>query len=347
MSTIQIGHRTVGPGHPCYVIAEAGSNHNRDFETAKRLIDAAVEAGCDAVKFQTYSADTLYSKRTPRFTYLAGRDEDTWDIIRKAELPREWQKPLFDYATAKGIHWLSTPTDRAGVDELDAIGVPAFKISSYEAVDLPFVRYVASKGRPMIISTGMCTAREIGDVYGACWDMDNDAVAFLQCASLYPAPCHIANLRFIPEWSCTYDGLLGYSDHTLGWHIPLAAVAMGACIIEKHFTLDRTSPGPDHAFALEPGELKAMVSQIRDVEAAMGDGDKTGPAPEEQDMYLKARRSVVSACYIPSGTVITAEMLTSKRPGHGIPAKDITLVVGRVAKADIPEDEVVEWRVLR
>lgn len=343
MSIININSHPVGPGHPTLIIAEAGANHNRDLDMAKQLIDVAAEAGADAVKFQTFSAKTLYSRYTPKFSYLEsqGEQKDTYSIIENAELPRVWQKLLMEYAAYRGILWLSTPTDRAGVDELDTLGVPAFKISSYEAVDLPFVRYVAAKGKPLIISTGMCNGAELWDILDACHDVGNYDVAFLQCTSLYPAPYHLANLRAIPLLQELYSVPAGLSDHTNGWHIPVAAVALGACIIEKHFTLDRTLPGPDHRHSLEPHELTAMVQQIRDVEAAMGDGRKTGPAPEEREMFQKARRSVVATCDIPAGTVIIPEMVTTKRPGYGIPARDIATVWGRVAQVDIREDEVI------
>lgn len=346
-SVINIGGHLVGPGHPTLVIAEAGSNHNRDLVMAKRLIDVAATAGADAVKFQCFSADKLYSKYTPKFSYLEaqGEQKETWDIIKDAELPREWQQELFDYATANGLIWLSTPTDREGVDQLEAIGVPAYKISSYEAVDLPFVKYVTSKGKPMIISTGMCSNNEVADIINTVHSVVGDEwqhfLAFLQCTSLYPAPYHLVNLKWVPAIGQLM--VTGLSDHTTGIHIPVAAVALGACIIEKHFTLDRNLPGPDHPHSLEPDELAQMVRQIRDVESAMGDGRKTGPAPEEQEMFQKARRSVVAACDIPAGTTITADMVTSKRPGYGVPAKDIDKVIGMTTSVSILEDQVITW----
>lgn len=348
MSHIQIGSRTIGPGQRTFVLAEAGSNHNRSFELAIALIDAAAKAGADAVKFQTFSAKNLYSKYTPKFTYLEGlgHSKDTYSIIEDAETPREWQKPLMEYAASRGILWLSTPTDREGVDELDALGVPAFKISSYEAIDLPFVEYVASKGKPMIISTGMCSEEELMDIAFTCHRQRNYAIALLQCTSLYPAPYHLSNLRAI---NVIHEGLgpvSGLSDHTLGIHIPVAAVALGASIIEKHFTLDRNLPGPDHPHSLEPHELEEMIRQIRDVESALGDGRKTGPAPEEAEMFQKARRSVVATQDIPAGTTITESMVTTKRPGYGIPARDLRKVYGRVARVDIREDEVLTWEMV-
>lgn len=345
MNPIRIGNHLIGPGNPTFVIAEVGSNHGGNMNQAKRLIDIAADAGADAVKFQTYSARTLYSRYTPQFTYLEeqGHSKSTWDIIHDAELPREWQAPLADYAQLRGILFISTPTDRDGVDQLEAIGVPAYKISSYEAIDLPFVEYVARKGKPMIISTGMCSTQEIQDILNTCYNVGNRAVALLQCTSLYPAPYHLANLRAIPLMQEAHDVPVGLSDHTPGIHIPMASIALGSCIIEKHFTLNRTLPGPDHPHSLEPDELRAMIQQIRHVEVALGDGGKRGPAPEEQEMFVKARRSVVAAVDIMAGAVITADMVMSKRPGYGIPARDIVQVVGRIAQRDIREDEVIEW----
>lgn len=314
---------------------------------ARRLIDVAVAAGADAVKFQTYSAKTLYTRNTPRFRYLEGvSDQDTWELIRSVELPRSWQGELATYARERGILFMSTPFDRAAADELGALGVPAFKIASYEAIDLPLIRYVAAKGKPMFISVGMCHYGEIQAAIQACAEVGNDQVALLQCVSLYPAPVGLTNLRAIPTLANAFHVPVGLSDHSTGIHVPVAAAALGACAVEKHFTLDRTLPGPDHPFALEPDELTTMCGQIREVEAALGDGVKRGPAPEELEMYRQARRSLVSACSIRAGARIAPEMLTTKRPGHGIPPAYFDLVVGRTARQDIPEDEVITWEMV-
>lgn len=344
--TIKIGSRSIGTGHLTFLIAEVGSNHCQDLSIARRSIEAAVEAGADAVKFQSFNAARLYSKYTPRFSYLeaAGDQRETQDIIKGCELPAEWQSELKEYTESLGAIWLSTPTDRQAVDELDALGVSAYKISSFEAMDLPFVRYVASKGKPLIISTGMCTQAEINRIVTTCWDVGNQNMVLLQCTSLYPAPYRLCNLKAIDEMRKLAE--VGYSDHTLGIHIPVAAVALGASVIEKHFTIDRNLPGPDHAHSLEPLEFAEMVRQIWDVESALGDGQKRGPAPEEIEMYQKARRSVVATCGIPAGTVITPEMVTTKRPGYGIPARDLEKVYGCVAKQDIREDAVMKWEMV-
>jgi len=313
----------------------------------KELIDVAAEAGADAVKFQTYSAETLYSKKTPRFSYLEGvSDQDTWDLIKAIELPREWQAELAARAAARGIRFLSTPFDHRAVDELAALDVPAYKIASFEIVDLPLVGYAASKGRPLIISTGLASYEDIADALGACRAEGNGEVILLQCASLYPAPPARMNLRAMATMRRAFAVPVGLSDHSLGIHVASAAVALGASVVEKHFTLDRKMPGPDHPFAVEPGELRDMIRQIRDVEAAMGDGLKLGPAPEEEEMHQKARRSLIAARAIPRGTAIERSMIAIKRPGFGIRPKFVDLVVGRVAKVDIEEDTVLTWEML-
>jgi sialic acid synthase SpsE len=341
------GGRWVGDGAPCFVIAEAGANHNRDLTMARELIAVAAEAGADAVKFQTYSAETLYSRHTPRFTYLEGvSDKSTWDLIKSIELPRDWQPLLAEEARRRGILFMSTPFDHRAVDELQALDVPAFKIASFEIVDLPLVRRAAATGKPLIISTGLADLEDIQDAVAACEAAGNRQVALLQCASLYPAPPARVNLRAMATMRQAFGVPTGLSDHTLGIHVPVAAVALGAAVIEKHYTLSRTLPGPDHPFAVEPAELTAMVRQIRDVEAALGDGRKGPPHPDEVEMHQKARRSLVAARAIPKGTRIEADMLAIKRPGFRIKPKYASLVVGRTARADIEEDAVLTWELL-
>jgi N,N'-diacetyllegionaminate synthase len=347
MPRVRIGDREVGDGEACFVVAEAGANHNRDLGMGKQLIDVAKDAGADAVKFQTYSAETLYSKKTPRFSYLEGvSDKETWDLIKAIELPREWQGELAGHAAKRGICFLSTPFDHRAVDELHALAMPAYKIASFELVDLPLISYAAAKGRPMILSTGLASYEDIADALQACAAAGNRDVILLQCASLYPAPPRRVNLRAMATMRRAFGVPVGLSDHSLGIHVAAAAVALGACVIEKHFTLDRRLPGPDHPFAVEPGELKEMIRQIREVEAALGDGFKRGPAPEEEEMHQKARRSMVAERAIAKGTEIERSMIAIKRPGFGIRPKFIDLVVGRVAKIDIEEDSVLTWDML-
>lgn len=348
MSVVSIGDRLVGEGHPCYVIAEAGSNHNRDLDTARRLIDVSVKAGADAVKFQTYSGATLYSSKTPQFDYLASlTDKKPHELLDDISLPRDWQPVLAQHCREAGIEFLSSPFDRQAVDELDALDVAAFKIASFELVDLPFLRYVGGKRRPLVLSTGMATMGEIEEAIEAAREGGAEDFCLLQCASLYPAPPSIVNMRTIVTMKAAFGVPVGFSDHTRGVHVAPAAVALGADLVEKHITLDRSHPGPDHSFAIEPGELTDLVTHIRDVEAALGDGIKRGPSDEEAaEMYTKARRSVVAARRIPAGTRITREMLTVKRPGFGIKPKYIDTLVGRTASVDIDEDEVVTWELV-
>ncbi len=348
MTSIAIGGKRVGGGAACYVIAEAGANHNRDFDLARRLIDAAADAGADAVKFQTYSGRTLYSTKTPRFDYLGELGaQPAHELLESIALPREWQPRLAEHSRDRGIEFLSSPFDRQAVDELDALDVAALKIASFELIDHTLVRYAAATKRPLILSTGMATLAEIDEAIAAARDAGADQIALLQCASLYPSPPSIMNLRTIPAMRAAFGMPVGLSDHTTGTHVASASIALGAALIEKHFTLDRTMTGPDHPFAIEPAELRTLVAHVRDVEAAMGDGYKRGPSPEEaNEMYAKARRSIVAACAIPSGTPITAEMLCVKRPGYGIAPKFLEAVVGRTARIDIDEDDIVMWEMV-
>jgi N-acetylneuraminate synthase/N,N'-diacetyllegionaminate synthase len=336
------GKRKIGEESPCFIIAEIGANHNRSLSLAKEMIDAAAEAKADAVKFQIYSAETLYSRKTPRHS---GYGKNLFDLIKEIETPRTWLPELAGYCAEKGTLFFATPFDNSAVDELDEVS-SFFKIASFELVDLPLLRYCASKGKPMIISTGLANMEEIEDAFLACREAGNDQVAFLQCASMYPAPPSIMNLRSMKTIRRAFGVPTGLSDHTRGIHISVAAAAMGASIIEKHFTLDRTMEGPDHPFAIEPDELKELVRQIRDVETALGDGRKLGPTIEEMEFYEKARRSVHAAVDIPAGTVITEEMLICKRPGYGVRPKLLPLLTGRRALRDIAADEWITWEMV-
>ena len=345
---MEIAGRRIGAGAPCYVIAEAGANHNRDLDMARALIDVAADAKADAVKFQVYSGKTLYSTKTPRFKYLEGIDDkETHEILEAAAMPREWLPELAGYARSKEIQFFATPFDAAAVDELADVGVPCFKIASFELVDLELIAAVAARGLPVILSTGMATYGEVEDALGAARRAGAEDVALLRCASLYPAPPHVMNLNAMATMRQAFGVPVGLSDHTEGIHVPVAAAALGMEIIEKHFTLDRSLPGPDHPFAIEPDELRAMVSGIRDVEAALGHGRLEGPSEEEAgEMYQLARRSIIAATDIPAGTVITREHLTVKRPGFGIAPKHIGIVVGRTAKVDIEFDDIVTWEMV-
>jgi sialic acid synthase SpsE len=344
--SFEIAGREIGPDKPCYVIAEAGSNHNRDFGIARELIEVAHDAGADAVKFQVYSGSSLYSARTPSFEYLDD-DRPVQEILEEASLPRDWIPRLAAECEQRQLTFLATPFDDRAIAELDAAGVPAFKIASFEIVDLELIRKVAERGRPVILSTGMATYGEIDDAIQAAVAGSAEAIALLRCASLYPASPEIMNLRAMRTMRIAYRVPVGLSDHTTGIAVPTGAAALGMDILEKHFTLDRTMQGPDHRFALEPDELRAMISAVHEVEAALGTGRIDGPSEEERrEMYALARRSVVAVSDIPAGTVITREQLTVKRPGWGIPPKQIEMLVGRTARRQIEADDVITWDMI-
>jgi sialic acid synthase SpsE len=348
-ASFEIGGRPVGAGHPTYVIAEAGANHNRDLAIARELIDVAAEAGADAIKFQTYSGESLYSSKTPGFEYLApiSGDKPPSELLEEIALPREWQEGLRDHAVERGIAFFSSPFDEQAVAELDALGVPAMKIASFEIVDPVLIAAAARTGRPLLISTGMATLGEIEDALRDASAAGATEVGLMQCTSVYPAPAERANLRAMETMRAAFGLPVGLSDHTTGIAAPIAAAALGAAFVEKHFTLDRTMEGPDHPFALEPDELKAMVAGVREAQAALGDGQKRGPSPEEeQEMYGLARRSLIVVGDHPAGTVLTEEMLTRKRPGFGIAPRDLEKVLGRSLRVAVEHDDVLTWEML-
>jgi sialic acid synthase SpsE len=347
-SSFALGTHTIGPGEACYVIAEIGANHDRDWDTATRLIDEAVAAGADAVKFQTYSGDRIYSRKTPKFEYLAPiTDKSPAELLEEISLPREWQAPLAEYARERGIHFFSSPFDHEAVDELAAIGVALMKIASFEIVDLPLIRHAAETGVPLLLSTGMATLGEIEDALAAALEGGAPAVGLMQCTSVYPAPPAAINLRAMETMRQAFGVPIGFSDHSTGLAVPIAAAALGACFIEKHFTLDRTRVGPDHSFAVEPPELRQLVDGIRDAQAALGDGHKSGPTPEESvEMYRLARRSLIITRDLPAGTRLERDMLTVKRPGYGVAPKDLDHVIGRTLRIDVEADEILTWEML-
>jgi len=339
---VKIGEKIIGEGYPTYIIAEIGSNHNKDKKIAKKMIDEAAKAGVDAVKFQTFRAEKLYSKKTPKFS------KDTvkpFDLIKSIEIPREWHKDLLSYAGNKGLDFLSSPFDYEAVDELDKIGVIAFKIASFEIVDLELIKYVAKKKKTIILSTGMANLGEIEDAINTIKSQGNDDIILMHCNSLYPTPVNVVNLNAIETMYSAFKVPVGFSDHTLGTNIAIAAVTKGAKVIEKHFTLDRTMSGPDHSFAIEPHELKKLVTEIRDVEKALGNGMKHR-SDDEDEMFEKGRRSIIAAIDIPKGIRIKREMLVIKRPGYGIKPKFIDIVAGKTTKKDIKADEWITWDMI-
>jgi len=339
-----IGRRKVGDRQPCFVIAEIGSNHNQSLDLAYEHIDAAIYAGADAVKFQTFRASQHYSRFTPGFSYL--NNQDTWSLIRSLEINREWHTLLKQYAESKGVEFFSSPCDVEAIDELAALDVCAYKVASFDLPDSGLIAHMAKNTKPVILSTGMADMRDIQAGVEACRSIGNERIVLLQCTSLYPAPAGLSNLAAMRTMRESFGVLTGYSDHTQGDHIPLAAVALGACMIEKHFTLSRKLPGPDHSFGIEPSELKEMVRKLREIEMAMGDGIKNGPRLEEQEMYEKGRRSLHAARDINAGEKIGEEDLIVKRPGLGVSPRERNLVVGRMARESIPADHWISWNML-
>lgn len=344
---VKIGSQLVGPGHRTYVIAEAGANHNRDLPTALRLIDVASEAGADAVKFQTYTAEGLYSRHTPTMSYLregglVSETETVWDLIKRVEIPWEWHKQLARHATDAGIHFLSTPFQESAVDVLEAIDVPAYKIASYEVTHLPLIERCARTGRPLLISTGMASLGDVERALDTAQAAGATEIVLLHCAINYPPRFEDLNLRAIPTMAAAFEVPIGWSDHTPGHTADVVAVALGACMVEKHFTLDRDQVGPDHPFALEPGELRAMVDAIRETEDSLGTGVKR-MTEAEAEMHRLGRRSLVAARELQAGHVLTAADIEIKRPGTGIPVHEMHAVIGRTLRTSVVEDEPLTW----
>lgn len=347
MDNFLIGNRKVGKDAPVFIIAEVGSNHNRDLNQAKKLIEIAAEAEADAVKFQTYSAETLYSKKTPNPNYLEGKMEQksVWQLIKDIELPREWQGEIADYSRSHDLMFLSTPFDYKAIEELEKLNMLAYKIASFEIVDLPFLKKIAETKKPIILSTGMASLGDIEDAINAIREINDVPVALLHCAINYPPPFEDLNLRAIKTLEKVFQVPVGYSDHTMSVTIPAVCVALGACIIEKHYTLDRSLKGPDHKFSLEPDELKLMVKNIRETETSLGSTLKF-MAKSEENLYKLARRGIIARKKIPKGKVIEKSDLIIKRPGYGIAPKFMNIVIGRTAKKDIDEDDIITWDMI-
>lgn len=345
---IKISDRLIGPHQPCFIIAEAGVNHNGDPALARKLVDVAADAGADAVKFQTFRAERIVSADAPKAEYqlqTTDKAESQLDMLRRLELPAEAHRELFECCRKRNILFLSTPFDEQSADFLEELGVAAFKIGSGDLTNLPFLTYVSGKGLPLIVSTGMSTLAEVEAAVEAIGAAGNRDVVLLQCVSNYPADAADVNLRAMQTMSAAFGVPVGYSDHTLGIEVAGAAVAMGACVIEKHFTLDRGLPGPDHRASLEPDEMKAMVAGIRKVESALGDGQKR-PAASEANTAVVARKSLVAARDITAGTVLTEAMIAMRRPGTGLPPALLKHVIGRTLRTDVGAGTVLRMDML-
>ena len=347
-ATFSIRGRLIGRGEPTYVIAEMSANHGHRYDDAVRLVHAAKEAGADAVKLQTYTPDTItIDCGRPEFLIAGGSLWDgrrLYELYGEAYMPWEWQPKLKAIADDVGIHLFSTPFDATAVDFLEAMDVPAYKIASLELVDIPLIQRVARTGRPVIMSTGASTLREIADAVGACRAASNEALALLKCTSAYPAPLAEMNLATIPHLAAAFNVPVGLSDHTLGIAVPVAAVALGACIIEKHFTPSRAVPGPDSAFSLEPDEFKAMVEAVRAAEEALG---TVSYAVTEHEAPSRAfRRSLYVVRDMRAGEPFTVATVRCIRPSNGLPPKHLGQILRRRASRDIAAGTPLSWELL-
>jgi len=349
MKKVDIANRVIGEGESCFIIAEAGVNHNGDVNLARKLIDVAKDAGADAVKFQTFKAEEVVTRRAEKARYqkkITGAQESQYDMLRKLELSEEEHLALKSYTEKKRIVFLSTPYDKRSVEFLSQLGVAAFKVSSADITNHPLLYHIAEKYLPIILSTGMSTLGEIEEALEAIVSRGNNQVILLHCNFNYPARMEDVNLRAMITLKQAFGFPVGYSDHTMGIEVPLAAVALGAVVIEKHLTLDRQLPGPDHLASLEPAELGEMVAKIRNIEQALGSPIKRPSGGEVQNRE-SCRRSIVAADDIPQGAVITGGMLAAKRPGTGIPPKYIEALVGLKATCNIQKDDLITWDKVR
>ena len=329
------------------IIAEAGVNHNGDIAKAKALIDKGAEAGVDYVKFQTFKAANLVTKQAKRATYQdknTQNNDSQYEMLKKLELSQAVHQELIDYCAQKGVQFLSTGFDIESLEFLARLGITIAKVPSGEITNLPYLRNVASLFPEVILSTGMATIEEIKDAVKVLTDngVNKDKITVLHCNTEYPTPMEDVNLRAMLHIQQEVGVAIGYSDHTLGIEVPIAAVALGATIIEKHFTLDKTLPGPDHKASLEPDELKAMVSAIRNIEKAVGGSGLKEVSTSEAKNKPIARKSIVASKSIKKGDLLTEENITVKRPGTGISPMQWDDVIGKTAKKDFEEDDLIE-----
>jgi N-acetylneuraminate synthase len=348
VGVINIAGHKIGPGHACFIIAEAGVNHNGSLDMARELIDAAVDARADAVKFQSFKADQMVTAEAPKAEYqvqTTGSSESQLDMLRRLELSAEDHRLLMNYCLERNILFMSSPFDHESANLLDALNVEVFKIPSGEITNFPLLTHVARKGKPMVVSTGMSYLSEVEAAVQTIENAGNREFVLLHCVSNYPAEPKDINLNAMGTMGTAFGVPVGYSDHTVGIEIPIAAVALGATVIEKHLTLDCTLPGPDHRASLEPEEFAAMVRGIRSVEAALGHGRKE-PSPSESDTAAVARKSLVAAVDIPAGTILTEQHIAVMRPGTGMPPSELPSVIGATLEVTLPAGALLTWDML-
>jgi len=332
-----------------FIIAEAGVNHNGSLEIAKKLIDAAKKAGVDAIKFQTFKAEKLVSESAPKADYqkrTTSVEESQYDMLKRLELSKEDHVELIHYCRQKRMTFLSSPFDETSADLLEQLCVSAFKIPSGEITNHPFLKHVARKNKPLILSTGMSTLGEVEEALQVIYSTGNRSVTLLHCVTEYPAPFHEINLKAMLTMRQAFQIPVGYSDHTPGLEIALAAVALGAEVIEKHFTLDKNMEGPDHRASLEPRELRAMVRAIRNVEKALGDGIKRPAACELRNIAI-ARKCIVAAREIKKGETLETSSIALKRSGNGIDPRDLKKIMGLKARVNIKGNDRITWDMLK
>lgn len=343
---MEIAGRQIGPGHPCYIIAEAGSNHNGSFELALALVDAAADARCDAVKFQLFRAEDLVVPASPHAEYLDRSlgERTIFEHFKHAELDRSWVPAIAERCRARGIAFVATPFDLDAIDLLVSheVSSPVLKMASCELWHDPLLRHAARTRLPLLLSTGMATIEDVADAVGAVREEQGGPICILQCTVRYPAPAESVNLRAMATMSDRFGVPVGLSDHTEGRWAAVASVALGASVIEKHFTLARTLPGPDHVFAIEPNELSAMVREIRATEAALGDGVKVRH-PVEEEIYLLSRRNLVARRDLQPGDIVTDDDLVVLRSPLGIEPKRQREVVGRPVVEKVRAGTPMQW----
>ena len=345
MQAIKIAGQNVGPEHPCFIIAEAGVNHNSDINQAKKLVTVAAASGADAVKFQTFKANRMVSLAAPKAEYQIQNTqsaESQFEMLRRLELSRASHELLQKYCEDRKITFISTPFDHESVDLLDELGVPMFKVPSGETINLPLLRHIAGKNKPIILSTGMSDLGEVERAIRNIKEKGNQQLAILLCVSNYPARPQDANLRAMHTLAQAFDVPVGFSDHTLGIEVSLAAAALGACVIENHFTLDSGMTGPDHQASLEPDELAAMIDGIRTVESALGNGVKV-PAESEKNTSDIARRSLYLRNTLDAGSILKEDDLIALRPTGGIPPDQFDMVLGRTIRRYLQADTAIKW----
>jgi len=339
-----IGERNIGKGYGTYIVAEMSANHNQDFNHAVKIIEAAKKAGADAIKIQTYTADTITINCDNDYFRIKGtiwEGKNLHDLYNEAYTPWEWQPKLKKIANDLKMDFFSSPFDLTAVDFLEEMAVPVYKIASFEIVDIPLLRKIAQTGKPIIMSTGMATLSEIDEALRVIRGEGNQKIALLKCTSAYPAPPEESNLKTIPHLSETFSVPSGLSDHTLGSAVSVAAVTLGACIIEKHFTLSRDEEGPDSSFSMEPDEFKQMVEDIRNVEKALGQiSYDITPKQKESSVY---RRSLFVVKDIKAGDKFTEENIRSIRPGYGLHTRYFEDVLGQKAKNEILKGTPLSW----